>query len=68
MKQTYNSKTQSQFLKSTLKLGFYTKPRIKLFVIPPLGFRICLKTKPKVLTVTQTNSHKKSFRSYQKNY
>ena len=29
------AKPEFQFFKSTLKLGFYTKPRVKLFVILP---------------------------------
>ena len=33
---TLKLKTQSQFFKSTLKTMFYTKPRFKLFVIPPI--------------------------------
>ena len=32
---TIITQTQSQFSKFTLKLGFYTKPRFILFVIPP---------------------------------
>ena len=31
-------KTHSQFFKNTLKTVFYTKPRFKLFVIPPYKF------------------------------
>ena len=36
---TLINQTQFRFFKSTLKLGFYTKPRFKFFVIPACMFQ-----------------------------